>query len=267
MTEKGFETLEMFLNNTPDINNIPGGTYSEELLDITLNLKEYNKLINDVTIFNNVISKKDINKLKDFFEKLGTFEPVTVQGMDYNDNSEIGSHRITAYLPLFAESINRCILNQFSHTFIADDYTSTDWWQGDKLHKNYELVGISPMFRYMRYDKGGKHYAHYDAGYIYDNPYNEFRTLYSFVFYLTTNTSGATRFIHDGQENTKIWNRNHDDWNRETNEDEVICKSYPKEGKLIIFPHRMCHDVEEFIPENNDEKRIIIRGDVLFKQL
>lgn len=253
----------MFNEFAPHMGNIAGGVHSMSNLNVKPNFNDVEYYDNGIFIFNNVFNDEDIEKIKAFFPMIGEYAPVSVQGMQSIDDIGIGSHRITGYLPNVADMINTQVSELCKGIILrADKYTSTDWHQGN-LGNEWELVGITPMLRYMRYTKGGKHYPHYDAGYIYPSPYTHFRSLYSFVLYLTTNDSGATRFIADGQENVEISERNHDDWAREANEDEVLFKFLPLKGKMIAFPHRLCHDVEEFVDDNSE--RIIIRGDLLFK--
>ena len=114
----------------------------------------------------------------------------------------------------------------------------------------------------MKYENSGQHYAHYDAGFIY--PDNRYRTLKSMVIYLTTNEGAATRFIKDGQDNLAIWDRKHEDWDREVNDDEIIAKSECIQGNILIFDHRLCHDVQKYL---GTDPRIIIRGDVVYRNM
>lgn len=131
-------------------------------------------------------------------------------------------------------------------------------------HYDWMAVGCTPLMRFMRYNKSGEHYAHYDAGYFYKDGMH--RTLMSYVIYLTTNNSGATRFINDNQMSVPVWDRVHNDWMRRTEENEVIAESQPVAGSILVFDHRLCHDVKQFMPENEKESRIIIRGDILYKK-
>jgi hypothetical protein len=142
------------------------------------------------------------------------------------------------------------------------DLTPTDWWQKNPTKaRKWRAVGVSPLLRFMRYEKGGQHYAHYDAAYVYEDP--KVRTLMSFVLYLTTNENGgATRFIRDGQHTVPILERNHADWDRPVEKDEVLLSVSPRKGRLVMFDHRLCHDVE---PYAGNEPRIIIRGDVIYQ--
>jgi len=90
----------------------------------------------------------------------------------------------------------------------CNNYYPTDFWQNG-IDYHWKPIGVSPMFRFMRYGKDGQHYAHYDSAYIYPNENK--RTLLSMVIYLTDHNvedGGCTRIINDNQGNIKIWNRN-----------------------------------------------------------
>jgi len=142
-----------------------------------------------------------------------------------------------------------------------NNFSSTDWWQGDKNRKLWKPKLASPMMRFMRYEKSGQHYAHYDAGYIYKN--DNYRTLMSYVIYLTDcKEGGSTRFIQDNQQDIPIWEREHGDWTKEASIDDVIYSVKPKKGSILLFDHRICHDVEQYM---GNTPRIIIRGDIIFE--
>lgn len=255
------ENLDFLNQVIPDMSKIPGGVLDNSSLSMNIHLLNCLQVAKDVFVYEDAISACTIQSLKTFFPKIGSYSPVSVQGMADINDCGIGSQRITAFMPNLARYVSSR-LSFIDKTIVANDFTPTDWHQGN-LGREWEFVGISPMLRFMKYTEGGKHFPHYDAGYIYPSPNDEYRTLYSFILYLTTNDSGATRFISDGQETTMIQARNHDDWTREANDDEVFYKVLPKAGRLVVFPHRLCHDVEEFTDKNSE--RIIIRGDVLFK--
>ena len=73
---------------------------------------------------------------------------------------------------------------------------------------------------------------------------------------------GCTRFIRDGQQARNVWDRKHDDWDRPVEPDEVLMSVRPKAGRVLMFDHRLCHDVE---PYTGSTPRIIIRGDAIFR--
>ena len=115
----------------------------------------------------------------------------------------------------------------------------------------------------MKYESGGQHYAHYDAGFIY--PDDKYRTLQSIVIYLTTNVAGgSTRFIQDGQSTVPMRERKTEDWLREVEPNEVITSVYPKKGNILFFDHRLCHDVEKYF---GNGPRIIVRGDIIYQAI
>jgi len=86
----------------------------------------------------------------------------------------------------------------------------------------------------------------------------------SFVIYLTTNDSGATRLLKDPQSRLPVRDRVFDDWTAPSTEDQILHKIYPEEGSIFVFDHRMAHDVEKY---TGDGPRIIIRGDIMYKKL
>jgi len=218
-------------------------------------------------ILENVLSEKDCNSLIRFMNTSDNFEEVGVQGMKDAKDTRIGSLRTSIWSPKVAEVIWNKIAQHLSLVY-GHRTVSTDWWQG--LHADdikspgvvYVPVAMSPLLRFMKYENGGQHYAHYDAGFIY--PDDRYRTLQSVVIYLTTCEGSATRFVNDGQEDTDIWSRTHGDWNRPVEDDEIISKSECVRGNVLIFNHRICHDVEQYL---GDQERIVIRGDIVFEMM
>lgn len=247
----------------PDMSKVPGGW--EPKFDIELsqiNSCHTQTPYTRVHVLKNILSPEECDEIVKNFMQSPNFEKVSIQGRKDTPDDRTGSVRTTAWCPKFAEELwDKKLSNVIFNSTTFTDTTPTDWWQGDKERKNWRAVGVSPMLRFMKYEKDGQHYAHYDAGFIY--PDDKFRTLYSMVIYLTTNKQGgSTRFIKDGQDLLKVWERSHEDWTREAKDSEVICQSSPIQGNILIFPHRLCHDVEKYL---GDTPRIIIRGDILFE--
>lgn len=254
---------DILKSTKPDINALPGGW--EPKTDIKLSQghgPDYRTNNGLITIIECGLTKSDCSQLISLMDTSSNFQKVSVQGNmnDVNDYG-IGSIRTTAWSPELAEQLNATFKNCISDLH-ANDKTPTDWWQGNKDRRDWEFFGVSPLLRFMKYQKGSKHFSHYDAGFIY--PDDNYRTLMSFVIYLTTNSDGHTRFINDNQENISIWDRNHMDWARESMDCEVYFESKPIAGNILVFPHRLCHDVEQY---TGDGARIIIRGDLIFKAI
>lgn len=252
----------------PDPKSLPGFWEPKVIpeLDRSVSIKALPGMsINDALILENVFSDKDCQTLINFMNASDNFEEVGVQGMKDGKDHRIGSIRTSIWSPGIAEIIWNKI-NEHIPCVVGTNKTATDWWQHlqpVEVYSNtkvYVPVAISPLLRFMKYSTGGEHYAHYDAGFIYPNKHH--RTLKSMVVYLTTNDNACTRFINDHQDNVDIWARKHEDWNRPTFEHEIIAKSECISGNVLIFNHRLCHDVQPYFGEND---RVIIRGDIVYK--
>ncbi|MEI1280441.1 2OG-Fe(II) oxygenase [Leptospira venezuelensis] len=215
----------------------------------------------EVNYWSHFLNSETCNSLKNLFLESKILSPVSINGIMYQ-NYGIGSQRATGWSIQLADLLSELIIPHLKEKFCSEK-TSTDWWQENpKKNPLWFPVQVSPLFRFMKYDSGGEHYAHYDAAFIYKD--SIYRTLKSFVIYLTTNQSGATRFIQDNLENIDVWKRNHSDWDRRALKEEVLSAFLPKEGSILIFDHRICHDVDVYLGEN-DLPRIIIRGDIIYK--
>lgn len=125
---------------------------------------------------------------------------------------------------------------------------------------------VSHYFRFMKYSKGGEHYPHYDSDYeslLDSNLY----TAYSLVMYLNDCEDGELVFCNDHKYYDVLPHTNPlkaiaADWDRQCTEEEIYAKFKPKAGRIILFPHELCHSVLPF----TGEQRIIIRGDLYFKK-
>lgn len=248
---------------TPPMNEVVGGWLSTGKIELEgTDFTRHTKIADTAFVVDDFLSKRDCADIIAFMKQAPNSAPVSVQGnQDYLDN-KVGSIRTTMWNTSFAEQLWKLFDRHFGEVWrIMDGQTLTDWWQHGENYE-WKTVAISPMIRYMKYQEGGQHYAHYDAAYIY--PDTDYRSLMSIVIYLTDNETGCTRFIRDGQTD-HIKNRIHDDWTRETKEEEILAKVKPRQGRMLIFDHRMCHDVEKY--DGSEGDRIIIRGDLIFKAI
>ena len=262
--------MHPIVNTTkPDPKSLPGFWEPKVIpyLEGSINFKTVDKLtLDEAFVLENVLSKKDCETLIEFMNASDNFEEVGVQGMKEDKDTRIGSLRTSIWSPGVAENIWKKI-SPYLMKIYGTNWTATDWWQdlsSEELYNpitEYNPIAVSPLLRFMKYEKGGQHYAHYDASFIY--PDNNFRSLKSMVVYLTSNNGAATRFINDGQQDIDIWDRKHEDWNREVKPEEIIAKSECIQGNVLIFNHRICHDVEKYL---GDEPRVIIRGDIIYER-
>lgn len=260
----GSKLAKLMASTRPDFSKLPGGwePAADQLPILWSGSTGRKEHINgfDGQLIHQALIPEDCQKLIKLMQQSTNVEKVSVQGRKDVPDDRVGSIRTTLWAPQLAQQLWRKI-DHLTSIRNMNPLSATDWWQGNKNRTKWKACGVSPMLRFMRYEAGGQHYAHYDAGFIYEN--DSIRTLQSIVIYLTTtNNGGSTRFIKDNQDDVAIWDRSHLDWTREVRNDEVMFKSHPEQGKMLIFDHRICHDVELYL---GNEPRIIIRGDLVFQ--
>ena len=252
----------MLTSTKPNMETLPGGWEPQTAfkMDAPNPAATLEKIAEQIWLLHNVLSPADCTQLIERMQQSGKAFPVSIQGREDIVNEQIGSVRATAWCPSLAQQFWQKIKPVIPTKKITHESSPTDWWQ-EKAYYHWQAIGVSPLLRFMKYQAGGQHYAHYDAAFIY--PDARYRSLMSIVFYLTTNKeSGATRFIKDHQEHLPTPERDHRDWYRATKEEEVLHAVYPKQGNVLIFDHRICHDVQKYL---GDKDRIIIRGDLVFQ--
>ena len=190
--------------------------------------------------------------------------PVGLNGMlkDYREGtSRIGSFRATTYSPELADTLWERVRSFLPEERVFDQHAMTDWCG----HSRWRPVGINPAFRYIWYEKGGELVVHYDAGY--DLGDSRRHTLMSLVLYLNNcdpSYGGRTRFIRDPQGGLPYAQRDYSDWDREARCDEILEVVVPREGRALLFDHRLLHDSE---PWSGTSPKVIIRTDIIFERV
>lgn len=221
-------------------------TTIEDLFVKDLSFK-INKLLTDqeVNLINNNINSKE-------------WIPVGIDGVkkNYKINDVIGSYRLSCYEENLANALWERIKKHFPSVRIMKEDSPTEW----DNHKEWEPIGINPLFRFIRYTNIGMLIPHYDAPFIENN---EIRSLNSLVIYLTNNQEGGTRFIKDHQSSLPLHQRDYSDWNKEADNEDILISIYPSKGDAIVFDHRILHDSERI----NMETKIIIRTDIMYRKI
>jgi hypothetical protein len=209
-----------------------------------------------------VLTADDCARLVAAMEASGRALPVSVHGLP-GGGAEVGSVRATAWAPTLGCALWQRLASLLPAERRVEATTPTDWhWPTP--HRRWRPVGVSPLLRFMRYDAGGRHHGHYDRSFDHGDGR---RTLMSLVLYLTevaAGWGGRTRFLRDGQEHLPVELRRHDDWPREARGHEVLAAVRPERGAVLLFDHRMCHDIERY---DGPVPRVIVRGDVVFEAL
>lgn len=199
---------------------------------------------NELTFFDEVIKNKQ-------------FIPVGIDGYkeNYVENNTIGSYRLSFYSEQLAQDIFHRIKSCLNSIYKFDN-KSTD--SGNSFF--WRPIGINPLFRMIKYEKNGYLIPHYDFPYSFDK--NK-RTLLTLVIYLNdSNDGGETRFLTDKNSNIDLKERCLDDqlnWSG-----DIIGTVKPKKGKILVFPHRMLHDSNIYI---GNENKTIIRTDIVFERI
>jgi hypothetical protein len=196
-------------------------------------------------------------ELKELIKQINTLDWKQVGTNGYDsfesdiDKEYQGSKRVTALDVEISDKIWNKLKDIIPKTReYPEDCIDTDG------HTTWTPIGVNPLLRFMKYEKGSLLVPHYDAPYKIDE---NTKTLSTIVIYLTTNTTGATRFIVESRDN-----HNYLDRNKLANDDEVVKKIKPEIGKLILFNHRDFHDSQLLEDDNN---KIILRTDLIYKKI
>jgi NAD+ synthetase len=187
--------------------------------------------------------------------------PAGIDGMKLpTKDAPVGSSRMSFYSLSFANALWRRISPHMNAIRTFDEYCFTDF----KQHALWRAVSVSPLFRVIKYDKGGYLIPHYDSPYEYST---STKTLMSVVIYLTEQTDeksgGRTRFILDRQRYLPQQERVYKDIMSKPQANEVLHTVAGSTGSVLIFDHRILHDCEELI---GNEPKIILRTDIVFEQ-
>ena len=215
--------------------------------------------VDDVIVLNDVLSSDELRVL---IANLETNEwvPVGINGMSagYTEGEEIGSYRLSCYEEKLAEALFDRVRKFLPERLELDEYAMTEW----DGHASWELTGLNPLFRFIKYLSGGKLVTHYDRSFVKSE---EERSLLSFVLYLDADieSGGATRFVRDNQDRLPIDERDLSDWDRVANDEEVINRIEGVPGSVAVFNHLDLHDSEPFVGKS----KLIVRTDVMYKKV
>ncbi len=225
-------------------------------------LPRVDELAAGVLLAHDVLTARDCDMLVTAMTTTAAPEPVGVSGR--TDCEDLGSVRATAWSRELAGDLWTRLAPAVPAVCFLGPLDATDGFATATRagHRTWRLVGLSPLLRFMRYETGGRHRGHYDAGFDHGDGR---RTLLSAVFFLTDaapHEGGSTRLLVDGQEHVPVWARDHDDWDRDAAEDEVRLAIRPERGAVLVFPHRTCHDVQRW---GGTGPRIIVRADIVYE--
>jgi NAD+ synthetase len=165
-----------------------------------------------------------------------------------------GSSRATFVSDLIATDLWSRLRSCLSSLRVFDGLEPTDF-EGNRI---WIPIGVSPVFRAIRYLPGGMLVPHYDTTYEV-GPRR--RTLKSVVIQISGH-DGATRFIKDPQAGVAVCSRNTEDWTVAPTSDQVIVSLEPRPGQAIVFDHKMLHDGAVV----TSGEKVIIRTDIVYER-
>lgn len=190
------------------------------------------------------------------YDSVGHLYPVTKSGLKVEgEGTEVGSMRFCTNFTALADALSVVIQN--SDALPRHHIHNSQ----NMAYKSYEYNSVSPYFRFMQYSKGGMHFPHYDSDFEFDMPNNNLVTRYSLVMYFSDCGTGEIAFIND----KTIHCQDKSDWERQATDDEIYLKVKPRVGRIVLFPHHLCHSVLEYTPELGNDTRMMLRGDIIFK--
>jgi hypothetical protein len=212
---------------------------------------------NYVFVIDDVLNQQGCSDLIVQFEHQNMY-PVGVDGYMTGDDFVVGSYRTMGWSVSLARKMSDVFrllpeiiqANQFPSPF-RDDL-------------EFRRLGATPWMRFMRYGNGGQHVPHYDNSYHCNE--QSYRSLFSWVLYLNTvprQHGGTFDFVDDGYRNHPLDRPKEafQDWTRMADDEEVIFSINPRRGRMLIFPHWLCHQVSEY---TGQDARYIIRGDLAY---
>jgi hypothetical protein len=215
------------------------------------------KLQNGSYIIDNVLTRQQCLDLCSQFEAQVKY-PVGIDGYS-NSDENAGSYRAMGWSCDLAIRIGHILSARLpgyhNRAFVADTRIT------DQPNTDYTNPRSTPWVRFMKYTKGGMHVPHYDTSFY--QPKEQYRTLYSWVLYLTTTSEceGEFQFVDDTRNPPGEY---YSDWTRMATEDEILDCVQPVQGRLLVFPHWLCHQVAEFNPTHDHPTRVMVRGDVSY---
>lgn len=172
----------------------------------------------------------------------------------------VGSHRVTCFEPAVAALLWDRLSGCIPALRIMRDDTPTDW-EGSRV---WRAVGVNPLLRFIKYERGGLLVPHHDAPY---QAPDGSRTLMSVLIYLSdapSESGGATRLLIDPQRNRPLAERDYADLTspEPSNSPRVLFRVLPRAGSALVLDHRVLHDADVF---EGDVPKLLLRTDILFQ--
>ena len=214
--------------------------------------------VSEVVLLKGVLGSFELSKLVSDLDS-NDWIPVGINGMrsDYKEGDLVGSYRLSCFETELADELFDRVRDFVPKFLKLDEYAMTEWGG----HSDWELIGINPLFRFIRYTEDGLLVTHYDRSFVQSD---EVRSLLTLVLYVeSAGEGGDTRFVLDVQNGLPLSERNLDDWERNATEDELEGSVKGEAGDVVIFNHLHLHDSTPI----KDGRKTIMRTDFMYKKI
>jgi hypothetical protein len=197
---------------------------------------------------------REFDELKEKYASLGGVYPVSTTGIKTETDS-IGSKRFCVDSPIIADALTSVIRRTgYPNVIITAE-------------GQFEFLKVANYFRFMEYENGGEHYPHYDSDFRYVIGGVEYRTMQTLVMYFDDCDTGEFCFVEaPPMEVPDLETALRADWTRQATVDEIAVDVPVRCGRIIVFPHELCHTVKPFT-DGLGKKRRILRGDLLYRKI
>lgn len=236
-----------FIDNAPKLENHKSSDY-----ELTAD--------NKVLIVKNVVSTSENKNIRNWINE-NTDKMVITNEYGYvktNENTCNGSKRISFYNQDWSNILfERLKLSGGLNGIYNINYENNDTnWNP---HSQWRLVGLSPLFRVIKYEEGDFLYSHYDDSF-YESDIR--RSLKSVVIVIEcADSGGKTRFLIDEQDKIEFIQRDFSD-KHEIAEESAVNYAFNELSSAMVFNHRILHDGETVI----NGSKIIIRTDLMYEK-
>lgn len=244
---------ELIQNPTMDNFNHCQRLNSTHSLATTLEAENKNIMLNsyclepgNVFLLKHALTEKEVLEIYKHMNCLNFF-PVGSTGNagNYKETEEVVSQRASIYDYEFSQVLFNRIKNFIPPYF---SFANNDFSVNVKSKNvNYNVLGINPYHRFVKYEAQGKLLAHYDGHYEFDE---HTQTIMTMLIYLTNNQTGDTIFLEDSQKFTPHHERKL--LTIKPEKENIILSIKPKMGDILLFNQHLLHSTKRLHFENKD---------------
>ncbi|KAF2204292.1 hypothetical protein GQ43DRAFT_438112 [Delitschia confertaspora ATCC 74209] len=172
----------------------------------------------------------------------------------------VGSYRTTAYDEDIACSLWERLRPALEPLHLMNNCNG---WE-EKGSSVWVPVGVNPLLRFIRFERGGATVPHYDSSF--NNKDGKRKTLMSVIFTLTSkpkSSGGNVRFLLDTQRWRPLEEQDFTDHTQLGSPKDVLVEVPSGIGDCVVFDHKVLHDIS--IWNEDSSPRILLRTDLIYE--